>query len=533
MPSPALTEREDPGTAAARADFSPRLPQWQAAMAALGLGERIQSLVGGRLVDGEGQTLALADPFNGQELTRYADAGEALAEAACVAASGAQKAWMRDFSAHGRGQVLQAIAQAVRGQAEALARLECLTAGKPLRDCRIEVAKVAEMFAYYAGWSDKVHGEVIPVPSGHLNYTLREPLGVVFQITPWNAPIFTAGWQIAPALATGNGVVIKPSELTPVSTVALVRLAERAGLPPGLVNVLAGWGPTAGQAAIAHPAVRKVVFVGSPATGRRVAVAAAEALKPVVLELGGKSANIVFEDADLDQACLGAQAAIFSNAGQSCVAGSRLLVHQAVREALLARMQRSMAHFKLGDPLDEATEIGPVCNARQHAHVTAIIEAARAGGAQVLAPGAPGLPSLPPGGFFVAPTVLAGLDNRSPAAQTEIFGPVVTLIGFDDEAQAIELANDTEFGLAGAVWTRDVGRAHRVAAAVRAGTFWINSYKAIHVSSPFGGSLSSGFGRSSGTDALLEYTAPKSVWVDTAPTPRIAFGYLPSEPSRD
>jgi len=313
------------------------------------------------------------------------------------------------------------------------------------------------MFAYYAGWADKLHGEVIPVPSGHLNYTLREPLGVVFQITPWNAPIFTAGWQIAPAIATGNGVVIKPSELTPVTT--------------------------------------------------RVAMNAAAALKPAVLELGGKSANIVFGDANLEHACLGAQAAIFSGAGQSCVAGSRLLVHESVHSQFIDMLSTGMNNITLGDPLDERTEIGPISNAKQFAHVTSMIgEAADA--------------------YFVPPTVLSGLSNAAKPAQEEIFGPVVTAIPFEDEAQAIAIANDTSFGLAGAVWTADVGRAHRVADAVRAGTFWINSYKAIHVSSPFGGSLNSGFGRSSGTDALMEYTSAKSVWLDSGETPKIAFGYV-------
>lgn len=491
------------------------------AMAALGLGSRPQSMINGDLVDGCGEDVTLVDPFTEDTLMTYADADAPLAQQACDAARGAQSGWAKGISAAQRGQIMQDISRAVLAHAEPLAVIEAIVAGKPIRDCRIEVAKVAEMFAYYAGWTDKLHGEVIPVPSGHLNYTLREPLGVVFQITPWNAPIFTGGWQIAPAIATGNGVVIKPSELTPLTTVALVKIAQDAGLPRGLVNVLCGLGPTAGQAAIEHPAVRKVVFVGSPETGRRVAMAAAAALKPAVLELGGKSANIVFEDANLEQACLGAQAAIFSSAGQSCVAGSRLLVQKAVYATLIAMLSEGMNQITLGDPLDEGTEIGPIGNARQFAHVQGMIRQAQGEGATITS-----RTHLPTQGFFVPPTVLTDLTNAAPAAQSEIFGPVVAAIPFEDEADAIALANDTQFGLAGAVWTADAGRAHRMAEGVRAGTFWINSYKAIHVSSPFGGSLNSGFGRSSGTDALMEYTAAKSVWLDSAPTPRIAFGYV-------
>ena len=501
--------------------MSERQSLLQAAMAEFGVKSGVQSLIDGALCEGAGAEVSLIDPFTEQVLCSYRDADVGLAQTACEAARIAQTGWAKGCSGAARGQVMQDISRAILAHREPLAQIEAIVAGKPIRDCRIEVEKVAEMFAYYGGWADKLHGEVIPVPSGHLNFTQREPLGVVFQITPWNAPIFTAGWQIAPAIATGNGVVIKPSELTPITTVALVKLAEEAGLPKGLVNVLCGLGPTTGQAAIEHEAVRKVVFVGSPATGRRVAMAAASALKPVVLELGGKSANIVFDDAKLEHACLGAQAAIFSGAGQSCVAGSRLLVQRSVHAELVDMLATGMERITLGDPLDEATEVGPISNARQYAHVTGMIAEAQEAGATVLA--------HPPGsdhGYFVPPTVLNGLTNGSKPAQEEIFGPVVTAIPFDDEDEAVALANGTAFGLAGAVWTRDIGRAHRVADGVRAGTFWINSYKAIHVSSPFGGSLNSGFGRSSGTDALMEYTSAKSVWLDSAPTPRIAFGYV-------
>lgn len=490
-------------------------------MGELGLGTSVQSMVGGKLRNGSGDAVVLEDPYAQIELTRYPDCGASLASEACAAAAAAQKDWAAGFSAAKRGDIMQDIARAVSAQQEPLAKLEALVAGKPIRDCRVEVAKVAEMFRYYAGWADKLHGEVIPVPSGHLNYTLREPLGVVFQITPWNAPIFTAGWQIAPAIATGNGVVIKPSELTPLTTVALVRIAEDAGLPKGLVNVLCGLGPTTGQAAIENDAVRKVIFVGSPETGRRVAVAAAQALKPAVLELGGKSANIVFGDANLKHAALGAQAAIFSGAGQSCVAGSRLLVHQSIHAELTDMIAAGMDGITLGDPLDELTEVGPISNGRQFAHVSGMIKEALDEGAEVRTRA-----HKPETGFFVPPTLLSGLGNSATVAQTEIFGPVATAIPFADEEEAIAIANDTLFGLAGAVWTSDVGCAHRVSQAVRAGTFWINSYKAIHVSSPFGGSLNSGFGRSSGSDALMEYTSPKSIWLDSGKTPKIAFGYV-------
>ncbi|QPI64077.1 aldehyde dehydrogenase family protein [Vreelandella venusta] len=485
----------------------------------------LSNWIDGDLVVGEGEVITLSNPATGETLVSYRDAGAALIERATQAAERGQRAWMA-LTASERGRRMNAAIRSLEGHEEALAQLESVVAGKPIRDCRAEVGKVREMFEYYAGWCDKQHGEVIPVPTSHLNYVHHVPYGVVGQITPWNAPMFTCAWQLAPAMAAGNGVVLKPSELTPFSSVVIAKLLESGGLPKGLINIVNGLGKLTGAALTDHPAISKLVFVGSPQSGRMIAEAGARRLVPSVLELGGKSANIVFADAKLDEAVAGAQAAIFAAAGQSCVAGSRLLIERSVFEQVTSRLARAAEQIQVGLPSDEATRMGPLQNRRQFEQVTRMIDAAVAAGARLLTGGKRplGLPDEAHG-YFIAPTVLVDVTPDMEIAQQEVFGPVLVAMAFDTENEAIQLANETRFGLAGAVWSQDVARAHRVAGQLRAGTVWINSYKAISVMSPFGGFGDSGFGRSSGLDGLREYTVPQSVWVETAPEASVAFGY--------
>lgn len=496
--------------------------------ALLGEGARPGSWIGDRLVPGEGGEITLVDPATGSPILAYADAGEAVACRAAAAAAAGFEAWS-SLSPAARGRALWALGERVAASAEALARLEAAASGKPLRDTRREVAAVAEMLRYWAGWTDKWEGRVVPVPTTHHVAVRHEPYGVILAITPWNAPLFTAGWNVAPILAAGNACILKPSELAPLTALAFARLALEAGLPEGVVTVVPGFGATTGAALLAAPEVAQVVFVGSPEGGAAVGAAAAARGIPAVLELGGKSANIVFDDADLDRAAVGAQAAIFAGCGQSCVAGSRLLVQRGVHDRLLEAVALGASRIRLGHPLDEATEMGPIANARQHAKVLSMLAEGLAEGAR-LAGGGAAPASLPAGGFWLSPTLLADVAPAMRIAQEEVFGPVLAVLPFETEEEAVALANGTRFGLAGAVWTRDVGRAHRVAARLKAGTVWVNGYRTIHVSVPFGGFGASGIGRSSGQEALAAYTRTKAVWVETAANPPLAFGYGPGAP---
>lgn len=480
------------------------------------------SFVAGKLVPGTGKQIDLFDPATGDPSVSYRDPASTVILEAVESAQDAQRKWWALTHAE-RGRRMFAAAAEIRANLEPLAVLESISSGKPIRDCLSDADKVAEMFEYYGGYADKIYGSVIPVPSGHLNYTRREALGVVYQMTPWNAPLSTCGWQVAPAVAMGNSIVLKPSEYTPFSSLVVALLVERSGFPTGLVNVLCGYGQTIAAPVIKSSQVKKVVFIGRPGTSSIIAAAAAARSLPSLMELGGKSANIVFADANMDHAVRGAQNAIFAGAGQSCVAGSRLLVERSIYEDFVNRVASGASRIRVGMPLDPTTEVGPINNIRQFDHINNMIATGIAGGAELVCGGSVRDPSK---GYFIRPTVMSNVNNQMPIARTEIFGPVVVAIPFGSEEEAIEIANDSDFSLAGAVWTNRSDRAHRIAARVNAGTFWINAYKTIHVSSPFGGMSGSGYGRSSGMEALYEYSQTKSVWIETSATPNIPIGYI-------
>jgi aldehyde dehydrogenase (NAD+) len=373
----------------------------------------------------------------------------------------------------------------------------------------VDIPQAAEVFAYYAGWADKIHGETIPATNDHFTYTLREPHGVCGQIIPWNFPLLMAAWKLAPALACGNTVVLKPAEQTPLTALRLAELVAEAGFPPGVVNVVPGYGPTAGAALAAHPGVDKIAFTGSTEVGRLIQKAAAGNLKSVSLELGGKSPNIVFADADIDAAVQGAIRGIFFNQGEVCCAGSRLFVEESAHDHFVEALAGFAGALKQGDPLDASTQVGAQVSDEQFEKILGYIESGVQAGATLLTGGA----RQGEKGYFIQPTVFTGVDKNAAIAREEIFGPVVSTFTFKGIDEAIAEGNDSNYGLAAAVWTRDIKKAHRVAQALRAGTVWVNTYNAFDTAVPFGGYKESGTGRELGVQALDLYTQTKSVWI--------------------
>jgi acyl-CoA reductase-like NAD-dependent aldehyde dehydrogenase len=474
-------------------------------------------LIGGEWVESS-KTFDTVNPATGEVITQVAEAG---AEDVDRAVRAARKAFdelggpWRKMSASDRGKLLWRLADLVEKNIEEIAELETLDNGKPIFESRyVDIPSVVDVLRYYAGWASKIHGETINSRADAFTYTLREPVGVVGAIIPWNFPLLLTSWKLGPALATGNTVVLKPAEQTPLTALRFGQLLTEAGFPPGVVNIVTG-GPATGQELVRHPAVDKIAFTGSTSVGKEIMRGAADTLKRVTLELGGKSPNIVFADSDLDAAIKGASTGIFYGKGEVCAAGSRLFVEKKVHDEFIGKLAERAKKIKPGDPLDPKTRLGAIVSEQQMKTVLGYIDSGRKEGAQLVAGG--NRVSIDGGkGYFVEPTIFDGVGNHMKIAQEEIFGPVLATISFDDLDQVAELANQNIYGLAAAVWTNDIKKAHGMARRLKAGTVWINTYNLYDSALPFGGFKQSGFGRELGREALDYYTEVKSVWVNLA-----------------
>jgi acyl-CoA reductase-like NAD-dependent aldehyde dehydrogenase len=465
-----------------------------------------------------GRSLRSIDPSTEEEWAEVAEGGESDIDAAVAAARSAmQGAWKSRITPSQRGELLLRLANLLRRDAAKLAEIESRDNGKPLRDTIGEMQRAVEWFTFFAGAADKIQGEQIPFRPTALAYTRREPVGVAGAILPWNSPMLLYSWKLGPALAAGNAVVLKPAEQTPVSAMELAKLIEEAGFPAGVVNIVPGYGAVAGAALAAHPGVNKISFTGSHATARKIMQSASGNLKRLTFECGGKSPHIIFADADLERALVVATQSAFRSTGQSCSLGSRLFVQRAIYSEFLDRIAARARRIRVGMPLDKNTHIGPQTSAEQLAKTQSYIALGKEEGAQLITGG--GRPKGFDRGYFVEPTVFAGVDNRSRLAQEEIFGPVLAVIPFGTEEEVIALANDVEYGLVAGLWTSDVSRAHRVAAALESGLVTVNTFRTTHPMLPYGGYKLSGLGRENGMEAIHQYTEVKTVVIDFDPSP--------------
>lgn len=473
----------------------------------------------GRLfIDGDwrdaesGGTFPVHHPATGQVLTQCAEGQSEDVELAVASARKALGKWSSAAPAS-RGRKLKRLADLIERDAEQLARLTTLEMGKPIREAsRVDLPHAAAVFRYFGEWADKIYGETCPVDPQFLNYTLREPLGVVAAITPWNFPLVLAAWKLAPALATGNTVILKPPEQAPLASLRLGELAIEAGFKPGVLNIVPGYGPAAGAALCQHPQVDKVAFTGEHTTAQAIMRAAAGNLKKLSVECGGKSPHIIFPDADLKGALSAAFMGIFSNQGQVCNAGSRLFIPSGQLDDFVDELRLRAESIRLGDPANVKTEMGPVVSKQQFERVLGLVESGRQEGASVLCGGGAS-PVSDSGGYFVEPTIFGGVEHSMRIAQEEIFGPVLSVIEFQDEEDLLAKANGTPYGLAAGIWTSDLSRAHRLARSLQAGTVWVNCYNVFDLASPFGGYKISGIGKELGRHSLELYSQTKSVWI--------------------